>query len=102
MQRKILYTLLVFVLSFSLATPATAQSNGQAFAQGEAKSYIVVMAANPILAYNGNEAGYPATKPGKGQKVNPNDTNVRKYKNHLEAKHDQSLQNANVSTDAKI
>jgi subtilisin family serine protease len=94
--------LLVLVLSLSLATPAMAQNDGRESARGEAKSYIVVLEGDPILAYEGDVTGFAATKPGKGEKVNPNSANVRKYKEHLETKHDQSLQGANVSTDAKV
>src|SRR5687767_10010280 len=97
MQRKILYSLLVLVLSLSLATPAMAQNNGQESAKGEAKSYIVVLQGDPILAYEGDIAGYPATKPGKGEKVNPNSAHVRKYQQLLETQHEQSLQDANAA-----
>ena len=36
------------------------------------KSYVVVMEQSPIIAYEGEISGLPATKPGKGNKINPN------------------------------
>ena len=100
MQRKILYSLLVLVLSLSLATPALAQESGRA--NSNAKSYIVVLTDKPIVAYDGGIAGYEATKPAKGNKVNPNSAHVKKYEKLLELKHDQSLQDVGGSADASI
>lgn len=40
--------------------------------------YIVRMADDPVVAYDGGVQGIPATKPGKGQKMNPNSAHVRK------------------------
>ena len=100
MQRKILYAMLVLALTLSLSTPALAQDSSAA--QGGAKSYIVVLASDPILAYDGDVAGYAATKPGKGDKVNPNSANVKNYEKFLESKHNESLQDAGASTDAKV
>jgi hypothetical protein len=34
--------------------------------------YIVQMKGNPAVSYEGDVAGYQATKPGKGKKINPN------------------------------
>ncbi|MBC7877972.1 MAG: S8 family peptidase [Anaerolineales bacterium] len=102
MHRKIFYTFLVFVLTFSLSTPALAQDSGQFTSQAGAKSYIVVLANDPIIAYEGDVAGYAATEPDKGKKVNPNSAHVRKYEKFLESKHAESLQDAGVSTQAKV
>ena len=100
MQRKILYVMLVFVLTLSLSTPALAQDSGRA--NGNAKSYIVILTDKPIVAYDGGIAGYEATKPAMGNKVNPNSAHVKKYEKLLESKHDQSLQDAGVSTEARV
>jgi subtilisin family serine protease len=102
MYRKVFNAMLVVLIALSLSTPAMAQESGRQFASGEAKSYIVVMAADAILAYDGGLAGYAATKPEAGKKVNPNSAHVRKYESFLESKHDKSLQDAGVSTDAKV
>lgn len=56
------------------------------------KAWIVQLAEMPVTAYQGNIKGYKATKPGKGQKLDPNATAVVAYKNHLSARHDAVLQ----------
>ena len=93
---------MVLAITLSLSTPVLAQDGGRQFANGDAKSYIVVMADEAILAYDGGVAGYAATKPGEGDKVNPNSAHVKKYEKFLESKHTESLQDAGVSTDAKV
>ena len=98
MKRKIFNILIILVLSLSLSATAFAQNP----AKGKAESYIVVMKQDPVVAYEGDEAGLPATKPGKGGKVNPNSAHVKKYQKHLEASHNASLKKAGVSPNAKI
>jgi hypothetical protein len=58
--------------------------------------YIVTMAADPAIAYEGDLKGYTATKPGKGKKINPNSAHVRKYVGHLSRSHDDALKAAGV------
>ena len=47
--------LLVLVLSMT----------GGAGAQADTSPYIVVMEGKPVIAYEGDISGFPATKPGK-------------------------------------
>ena len=63
----------------------------------EASIYIVQMEGQPVIAYEGDVAGYQATKPGKGQKINPKSAHVKKYAAYLEANQDQA--NASVSAE---
>ncbi|MGH3083821.1 MAG: S8 family serine peptidase, partial [Gaiellaceae bacterium] len=51
------------------------------------RGYIVQLRLDPVVAYDGGVAGIPATKPGKGKKINPAASNVEKYSDHLEARH---------------
>jgi subtilisin family serine protease len=53
--------------------------------------YIVQMALDPVVAYEGGVPGLEATKPGKGKKVDPKSSKVTKYVAHLNAKHDEAL-----------
>ena len=53
--------------------------------------YIVQMADAPAVAYDGKIKGYQATKPGKGQKINPNSAQVKKYVSYLTSTHDKAL-----------
>ena len=104
MRNRFLYLLMVLAITLSLSSPAMAQGDGSArqFANSDAKSYIVVMRSDPILAYNGELAGYEATKPARGDKVNPNSAHVRKYEQFLESKHVDSLQAVGASPEVKI
>ena len=47
--------------------------------------YIVQMADLPVVAYDGTIAGYQATKPAKGAKVNPQSAAVTKYVDRLKS-----------------
>jgi subtilisin family serine protease len=54
-------------------------------------SYIVQLADAPVVAYDGSIKGYAATKPGKGQKIDPTSSKVANYKAYLDSKHDSIL-----------
>jgi hypothetical protein len=54
--------------------------------------YIVQMKQAPAVTYKGDIAGYKATAPKKGQKINPLDPDVIKYVGYLKATHDATLQ----------
>ena len=60
--------------------------------------YVVLMEAEPVVAYEGGEQGLPGTKPGKGKKVNPRSASVRKYVAHLRGQHREALRGARVSS----
>ena len=53
--------------------------------------YIVGMSDQPVTAYAGGVKGLKATKPSKGEKINPNSPAVVAYSGHLTAKHDAAL-----------
>jgi hypothetical protein len=53
--------------------------------------YIVRMADDPVVAYDGSIKGYPATAPKKGQKIDPDNPQVQKYFGYLAEKHDKAL-----------
>ncbi len=54
-------------------------------------AYIVQMADAPVTAYAGGIAGYQATKPRKGQKIDPNAPQVVSYLSYLASKQDATL-----------
>jgi subtilisin family serine protease len=64
--------------------------------------YLVRMAAEPVIAYEGDVEGIQATKPGKGGKINPNSAHVKKYTQHLEKKHNKVLKGVGASPDVKV
>ena len=55
------------------------------------KFYIVRLAESPVTAYKGGIKGYPATKPAKGQKIDPTSSKVVNYMNYLSGRHDAVL-----------
>lgn len=61
--------------------------------------YIAMLDDDPVIAYDGDISGYPATKPGNG-KLNPNSARVRKYQKFLTDTQDAALADAGV--DSKI
>src|SRR5262245_33049320 len=77
-----IFALLLVVAACAVAVAAT---GGAATAADSTKSYIVLMGASPAIAYEGGVAGIPATKPGKGKKINPYAENVKQYRGHLQA-----------------
>ena len=52
--------------------------------------YIVQMAQPPVVAYEGGTDGMRATKPRRGQKINPNSPEVLTYVAYLNARHDEA------------
>jgi hypothetical protein len=53
--------------------------------------YIVRMAEDPVVAYNGGIQGLPATKPKKNEKINPQSQGVIRYADYLISRHDAAL-----------
>ncbi len=53
--------------------------------------YIVQMAEVPVVSYAGGTNGLSATKPNRGQKIDPLNAAVVQYAAYLDARHDQSL-----------
>ena len=49
------------------------------------------MSAAPVVANKGEVPGYRATKPARGQKIDPNDPHVINYVGYLDARHDDAL-----------
>lgn len=94
---------LVLVASLSVAAafaqPASGanEDNGNSGNNKGTKSkavnnaYIVQMADRPVSAYAGGISGYPATKPGRGRKIDPNDPQVSRYLGYLASRQDAAL-----------
>src|SRR3954452_24538109 len=53
--------------------------------------YIVQMAQDPAVSYHGGVAGFKATAPAKGQKIDPFATDVVKYSDYLRSQHGSML-----------
>ncbi len=69
-----------------LAVSASGAPGGEA-----TKTYVVHMALQPVVTYDGGVAGIPATKPAKGKKIDRKSEKVTRYVGHLNRSHDQAL-----------
>jgi len=79
-------------VNVSAAAPQEARGKALGKSQYTNSVYIVRMVDAPVVAYDGGIKGYAATKPAKGQKIDPDNPNVAKYFGYLETKHEQALQ----------
>jgi subtilisin family serine protease len=85
-MRKLL-ALFAGVLGVALfALPASG-----ALSADSSRTYVVQMLPSPVVTYGGGISGLPATKPGKGKKIDPASQDVTKYANYLTGKHDEAL-----------
>ena len=79
---------LLVTSAFGLAGGAAAKDRTTAQkSHASATTYIVQLADDPAVAYTGSVAGYEATKPAKGKKINPNSSSVQQYASYLDGKH---------------
>ncbi|MFZ7111693.1 MAG: S8 family peptidase [Desulfatiglandales bacterium] len=90
-------TLLVLIMALVMIMPVAAKA-----AKAANDVYIVIMAADPAVAYKGGIEGLPPTKPGKGRKINPHSALVKKYQKFLEKEHNKALEAVGVRPAAKI
>jgi len=86
----------LIALSLCVAMPAAVVA-GQAEPNAAVKSgnvpnnYIVRMSEDPVVAYKGGINGLQATKPNRGQKIDPNSPKVVEYVAYLDSRHDEAL-----------
>ena len=85
---------LAVLFAVPLAVPHTVSAANDAapgVVKHQSKLYIVQMSDPPVVAYTGGIAGLKATKPNRGQKINPLSNEVVRYGDFLTAKHDAAL-----------
>ena len=56
------------------------------------QTYVVQMLESPVVAYEGGTAGLAATKPAKGQKIDPNSRGGEEIRRVSRSQHDAALQ----------
>jgi len=56
-------------------------------AKAEGEVYLVRLVEDPVVAYKGGIPGLAATRPARGQKINPNSARVKKYVAYLDSRH---------------
>lgn len=101
----------LFAIIAGMAVPAVGSTDGLSVpaadvanieANKTAGMYIVWMAGDPVVSYDGGIAGYPATRPANGQKINPNNAKVQKYQGLLNSLADAALAAAGASATDKV
>jgi subtilisin family serine protease len=92
-----LLAVLVVALAVSIAIAGAATT-----ASSHRESYVVVMAGDPAVAYDGGVAGIPATKPALGMKFNAKSPAAKAYEAHLKKEHNASLAAVGLPAGAKL
>ena len=69
-----------------VAAPAAAEAKAAAPSRFADSLYIVQLAEQPVSAYKGGIKGLQATKPRKGEKIDPNSPAVVNYRSFLESR----------------
>lgn len=95
-------SLLLTVTTVAAACAVAAGSAAAAPAGQPAELYVVQVKGAPVGTYEGGEAGLTATRPGPGQKIDPNAAPVRRYRDHLRAERASVLQTAKVDAGRKV
>jgi subtilisin family serine protease len=80
----------------ALLAGGSARADADADAAGRGKGarngvYIVQMVEDPVATYTGEIPGLAATRPGRGQKVDPEAPEVASYAGYLEGRHGEAL-----------
>jgi subtilisin family serine protease len=90
---------LTALAALSTTVHAAAPSLGSGKVQGKPGNgaYIVQLADMPVSAYQGGIQGLQATKPQKGQKIDPNSPAVVSYKAYLTAQQDKAMASVGAS-----
>ncbi|MFC9758208.1 S8 family serine peptidase [Streptomyces sp. NPDC056921] len=77
-----LLTTTLAALSLPLATPAAATGPAEPLAAG---NYLITLADQPLVTYDGSVDDLPATRPTEGQKLDVTTSNAKRYRTHLVA-----------------
>ena len=88
-MQRVIHMITALAVVFGAAGLAAQDSAGKGKASN--KLYIVQMSELPAASYTGGIAGLKATKPAKGQKLDPNDPHVLAYTGYLDSSHDRAL-----------
>jgi subtilisin family serine protease len=83
-------------IALSAAAVGSAQAATTAAQAGPAALYIVQMTGDPLAVYAGGVAGYAATKPAAGQKLDAHSSQATSYADHLKATQTSVLRNNGV------
>jgi len=92
-RRKLTVLAAASAVAFAGVTPP---ATGSPTASGATESYVVIMAADPVVAYDGDVRGIPSTKPAKGTKLKRGAASVQRYLEYLKDQHSAVLRSVGV------
>ncbi|HET6297035.1 MAG TPA: S8 family serine peptidase [Kribbella sp.] len=92
----VLATAVIVAVAAAVTPSATGAKPQAAPDKGTTDRYVVIMAADPVVSYDGDVRGLPATKPAKGKKVDHRAAPVQRYVDYLENQHTTALRDAGV------
>ena len=78
---------LIACLAVVVAVPASGDDS-----TGATSLYVVQLVQAPVATYGGGTAGYAATKPAKGKKMDAGSSAAQSYAGYLNAKHSSALE----------
>ncbi|PYQ07386.1 MAG: hypothetical protein DMF82_03900 [Acidobacteria bacterium] len=84
-------TLGALALVWAATGAAAGDGEHRSAARRQSNVYIVRMSEDPAVAYKGGIPGLRATKPARGQKIDPNDARVADYVAYVDSRHDAAL-----------
>jgi subtilisin family serine protease len=84
-------TLGTLALVWAATGAAAGADDHRSSARRQSNVYIVRMSEDPAVAYKGGLPGLRATKPARGQKIDPNDPRVADYVAYVDSRHDAAL-----------
>jgi len=101
-RKKLLVVVAVLATALATSIPAGAGplSSGVNQVSGDRSPYIVLMAGDPVISYDGGLPGLPATAPARGEKLNRHAPAVTGYQRHLANQHENAAAAAGVSPSA--
>ena len=89
---------MILVMAVASSNPVSAQDvpelDAEPFVESPNGVYLVQMLEEPVVAYTGGIAGYKATAPEDGAKIDPLSKKVATYATFLVGKHDKALKKA--------
>lgn len=114
-MRRFVIFLAVMALAVGLLTPVGAADTPSAGdlsvpqgvvsainAEKTEATYIVMMAGDPVVAYEGGIKGLASTKPKPGKKIDPDSGKVVRYVDYLKGRHNGALDGVGVGLDRKL
>ncbi|HEY6135558.1 MAG TPA: S8 family serine peptidase [Rubrivivax sp.] len=90
-------TSIAAILGLAASSAAAAGANGQGKVKATNNAYIVQLADMPVTAYQGGIGGLQATKPKKGQKIDPNAPAVVSYMAYLASQQNAAMASVGAS-----